>query len=112
MKRPVRTCPKCGATLKYKDIRSGRPFSCPVCHTKLQVPGSYTQWSFWGSIVFETLVLAALGFRGIHLLCAVLVAFVPVLFLEVLFLKYLIPPKVEFYLPKNGSLHLRDGPPS
>jgi hypothetical protein len=56
------------------------------------------------------LVFAALGFRGLHLLSAVLVASVPVLYLEVMFMKYLIPPKIEIYVPKDSTLRLHDGP--
>jgi hypothetical protein len=108
MKLPMRTCVKCGAALKYSEIISAGSFPCPACHTVLQVPDAYRQSAFWGSVVFETLVLAAIGLRGLYLLCAVLVAFVPVLYLEVNFLKYLIPPKIETYLPKDTTLRLRD----
>jgi predicted RNA-binding Zn-ribbon protein involved in translation (DUF1610 family) len=107
-KRPLRTCVKCGAALKYTEIISAGPFPCPACHTLLQVPDSYRQSAFWGSVIFETLLLAALGFRGLYLFCAVLAAFVPVLYLEVNFLKYLIPPKIETYLPKDTTLRLGD----
>ena len=107
-KRPLRTCVKCGAALRYRDIRPAGPFPCPVCHTLLQAPWSYTQWTAWGSIAFAALVLGALGFRGLHLISAVLFASVPVLYLEVFFLKYLIPPRIETYLPKDSTLRLRD----
>lgn len=108
VKRPLRTRVKCGAALKYRDIRPARPFPCPVRHTLLQAPWSYTQWTGWGSIALAALVLAALGLRGYHLLSAVLFASVPVLYLEVFVLKYLIPPRVETYLPKDSTLRLRD----
>lgn len=108
MKRPLRTCVKCGATLKYRDIRPAGPFRCPACHALLQAPGAYTQWTGWGSIALAALVLAALGFRGLHLVAAVLIAFVPVLYVEVMFLKYLIPPKIETYVPKDSTLRLRN----
>jgi hypothetical protein len=106
--RPLRKCVKCGAALKYRDIRPAGPFPCPVCHTLLQAPESYIQWGFWGSISLTALVLAALGFRGLHLLSAVLFASVPILYSVVFFLKYLIAPKIETYLPKSTTLRLRD----
>jgi hypothetical protein len=84
------------------------PFPCPVCHTLLQAPWTYTQWTGWGSIALAALVLAALGFRGLQLLSAVLFASVLVLYSEVFFLKYLIPPRVESYMPKESTLRLRD----
>ena len=108
MKRPLRTCVECGANLKYSDIRPAGPFRCPTCNTLLQAPESYVQWGFWGGISLVAFVLAALGFRGLHLLSAVLFASVPVLYLEVLFLKYLIPPKIETYLPRDATLRIRD----
>jgi ABC-type uncharacterized transport system permease subunit len=76
----------------------------------LQAPESYAQWAGWGSIALAALVLAAFGFRGFRLLSAVLIALVPVLYLEVAFLKYLIPPKIETYLPRVATLRMRDGP--
>lgn len=112
MKRPTRTCVKCGASLRYSEIMPAGPFPCRVCHAQLQASESYTQWTGWGSILVATLVFAALGFRGLYLLCAVLVASVPVVYVAANFLKYLIPPKIETYLPKNTTLDLRGGPPS
>jgi hypothetical protein len=66
----------------------------------------------WGSLLAPALVFAAIGLRGLYLVCAVLIAFVPVLYVTVNFLKYLIPPKIEIYLPKDATLRLRDGPRS
>lgn len=110
MQGPLRTCVRCGAALRHRNIRPAGPFPCPACHTLLQAPESYIQWGFWGGISLAALLLVGLGFRGLHLLSAVLFAVVPVLYLEVFFLKYLIPPKIEAYLPKDSTLRLRDGP--
>jgi hypothetical protein len=68
--------------------------------------------SFWGSILLVTAVLVVLGLRGLSLLYAVLLAIVPVLYIEVNFLKYLIPPRIEIYLPEDATLRLRGGPHS
>ena len=109
MNRPLRTCVKCGASLKYRDIRPAGPFQCPTCRTRLQAAESYAQWTGWGSIAIAGLILAGLGFRGLRLFAALLFAVVPVLYLEVSLLKYLIPPKIETYVPKDSTLRIRDG---
>jgi predicted RNA-binding Zn-ribbon protein involved in translation (DUF1610 family) len=108
MKQVPRTCVECGAILKYSEIISAGGFPCPVCHAKLQVSDSYRQSAFWGSISLTALALAALGLRGLHLICALLIAFLPVVYLEVNFLKYLIPPKLQTYLPKDTTLRLHN----
>lgn len=112
MKRPIRACVKCGAVLNYRSIVTAGPFPCPVCGTRLQASEAYGQWTGWGGVLVSALVFAAMGLRGLRLVCAVLVAFVPVLFVTVNYLKYLIPPKIEIYLPEDATLNLRDGPRS
>ena len=77
----------------------------------LQAADYYAQLIGWGSVVVSALVLAAAGLRGFSLLCAVLVAFVPVLWVAANFVKYVLPPRIEIYLPDDASLRLRDGPP-
>jgi len=110
MGRPIRSCVKCGATLTYDQIREAGPFPCPTCHAQLQAAGYYGHLVGLGSILLATLVFTALGFRGFHLLYAVLAALVPVVFLAMNLVKYVIPPKIEIYLPKDATLNLRDGP--
>jgi hypothetical protein len=108
MQRP--RCVKCGAVLEPKHIVAAGPFPCPVCHTQLQASSTYTQLLGWGSVVVPALVLASLGFRGIQLVCAVLIAFVPILYVAINFIKYLLPPRIEIYLPEDSTLRLRNGP--
>jgi hypothetical protein len=103
-------CTGCGTALAAKDIVAAGPFPCPVCQTQLQASGSYTQLIGWGSAFVSIIVLAALGFRGFRLLCAVLIAFVPVLYVATNFAKYLFPPRIEIYLPEDAALKLRNGP--
>lgn len=59
-----------------------------------------------------TLFFAAIGLRGLHLVGAVLVAFVPVLYVAANFLKHAFSPKIEIYLPEDSTLNLRGGPHS
>jgi|SRR5690348_14289325 hypothetical protein len=65
----------------------------------------------WQSI-FSAVVFGALGFRGLHLLYAILLAWLPIQYIAINFLKFVIPPKIEIYLPKDATLHLRNGPRS
>lgn len=110
MRRSIQPCPKCGEPVRPKDILPAGPFPCPACGTQLQAAETYPQFSFYGSILLDVLVFVALGFRGLRLLLGVLLTFVPVLYLQVNLLKYLIPPRIEVYLPKDSTLRLREGP--
>jgi hypothetical protein len=88
----------------------GRSFPCPSCQTQLQAVESYGQFGVWGGVLVSIIVFYLLGFRGLGLTCAVLIAFMPVVFIVVNFLKYLVPPRIETYLPKDSTLRLRDRP--
>jgi uncharacterized paraquat-inducible protein A len=110
MRRNGVSCIRCGAPLRTRDIKVAGPFSCPACQARLQARESYAQWSFWGSMVTVTALLFIFGFRGLSLLYALLLAAIPTLYVEVNFLKYLIPPRIEDYLPEDATLRLRNGP--
>jgi hypothetical protein len=92
----------------YGDIKLVGPFPCAVCHTLLQAQEFYAPLAFWGAILLISCLLAGVGFRGLALLgVAALVAY-PAAYVGVNYVKYLIPPRVEVYLPKNAELDLRD----
>ena len=112
MKKPVRACVKCGTSLQYNQILAAGPFSCPVCHAQLQVPDAYALWIAVGNLLFSAVVFGTLGFRGLHLLYAILLVWLPIQYIAINFLNFVIPPKIEIYLPKNATLHLRSGPRS
>jgi len=61
-----------------------------------------------GSILLSVFAPAGLGLRGLDLLLAALVALVPVVYLASNLLKYVIPPRIEIYLPEDATLRLRD----
>ena len=63
---------------------------------------SYSRLIGLGCLVFPAIVLRGLGFEGIHLLYATLGSWIPVNVLALNLLKYVIPPKVELYLPKDS----------
>ena len=107
MKR-LQNCVKCGAALTRKEILAAGPFPCPTCHTQLQAPESYGLWVGYGSALLDGLLFWALGVRNLYLVPAVLLAWFPTVYLAVNLLKYVIPQKIEIYLPKDATLRLRD----
>jgi len=110
VKKTVGTCPECGRSLKYREILAAGPFACPVCQAQLQAPDSYGRWIGLGSLLLPVAILGAFGFRGLHLLYAVLLSFLPIDWLALRLVKYVMPPKIEIYLPRETTLRLRSGP--
>jgi len=109
MLRPRRNCPKCGASLKYEDIMAAGPsFACPSCGETLQVPDYYLSLLWTAAIMIPVLVLWAFGLSWPYLILGELVVVYPVVYLALRFVKYIIPPKIETYLPRETELHLRD----
>jgi hypothetical protein len=100
MMRPVRKCPRCNITLRYREILPAGHFSCPVCHVQLQAPKSYAVW---------IAAINALGFRNLHLFWALLLAWWPLEFFFVNAGRYMVPPKVQVAAPEKAvSDVLRD----
>jgi hypothetical protein len=81
-------CPKCGALLKATQIVAAGPFPCPNCNTKLQASSRYGEWIAVGSLALSIVASLVLGFRGFHLLYAVLPLLVVIDFLALNLLKY------------------------
>jgi hypothetical protein len=101
-----RKCTHCGSLLTITAIRAVGPFPCPTCKTLLVASEYYPLLSLIMSFTFVTAMFTSLGFRGSSLVRALLWAFLPVLYLNSNFFKYLIPPKIEIYMP-DTTLHLR-----
>lgn len=99
---------KCGATLTRKEILAAGPFPCPTCYTQLQAAESYGVWVGYGSALMNGLVFWVFGVRSLYLVLAVILAWFPTVCLAVSLVKYVIPPKIEIYLPKDATLRLRD----
>jgi hypothetical protein len=110
MKSLLRSCVVCGNPLKYEEILSAGPFPCPTCNARLQAPKSYGRWIALGSLLLPAVVFWALGFGGLHLLYAILLTWFPVGYLALHLVKYVMPPKIEIYLPEDTRLRLRSGP--
>jgi hypothetical protein len=92
-------CPKCDAPLKPTQIVAAGSFPCPNCGTKLQAPNNYGQWIAVGSLALSVGASLVLGFRGLHLLYAVLVLMVVIDYLAIHLLKYAVPPQVAIAVP-------------
>jgi hypothetical protein len=108
MSRPIRKCPNCGVSLTCQDIRAGGPFPCPECKTLLQATEYYAILTLSTSLLLSGVAFAALGFRGLRLLYALLWGLVPVIYLAANYFKYLIPPKIEPYVPRKKTLRMLD----
>jgi hypothetical protein len=98
MKRTVK-CVSCGRPLRPRDIRAAGPFACPGCGAQLQAPNSYGQWVGSGSLLFSVVASLALGFRGLHLLYAVLSLLIVVDVFAINLSKYVVLPDVEVAIP-------------
>ena len=85
------------------------PFACPICDAKLQADESYGSFIALSNLILSAGVLYKAGFDGFRLLCALPVAWLVIEFVAINFLKYLIPPTIEIYLPKDCTLRIRGG---
>ena len=94
MNRTVK-CVSCGRLLRPRDIRAAGRFPCPGCGTQLQAPNSYGRWVGLGSLLFSVVASFALGFRGLHLLYAVLSLLIVVDVLAINLSKYAVLPNIE-----------------
>jgi hypothetical protein len=108
MRKRVRHCPNCGASLTCKEIRAGGHFPCPACKIQLQASEYYPLWTLLVSLSLAAVVFVVIGIRGIELMYALLIALYPVVYLAANYFKYLILPDVELYVPRNKSLRLFD----
>jgi hypothetical protein len=116
MARPA--CPQCGAELKMEEVeKRSVGFPCPACGIRLQFPDWYLVLTFYGTIAAPPLIFWALGFSWPQFVMAELLLGYPILWLVVHYKKYILRPKLVFYVPRpplggSGSteLHLRDGP--
>jgi len=91
--------------LTARDIQAAGPFPCPSCKLLLTTSEYYPLITLLATLSFAALVFIGLGFRGVSLVHALILAFVPVLFLSANFVKFLILPKIE---PYSTMLNLRD----
>jgi hypothetical protein len=112
MKWLARRCVNCGVLLETTQILAAGRFQCPGCHTWLQAPKSYAHKLGLGNLLFSVVLFRALGLTGLHLVYAVLLAWLPFQYVAANVVKYIIPPEIMIYGSKGTTLGLRDGPHS
>ena len=102
------TCPKCGASLKYKELmRTAVVFPCPACGTQLGFTKWYVNSTFFGTIAAPPLTFWALGFSWPHLVIAELLFGYPILWLVLKYGMYILRPKLVVHAPPMSfSQHL------
>jgi len=98
-KRIVPSCPYCRASLKPGQVLAAGQFPCPDCGTLIQASTSYAAWLGLGNVLFSLTLAAFVGLRGLHLLYAVALAWLPVQFLAINLVKYILPPRIEVAPP-------------
>lgn len=74
---------------------------CPNCGTKLQAPPRYGRWIALSSLGLSIVTSLGLGFRGFHLIYAILLSLVVIDFLALQLVKYAVPPKIEIVVPRT-----------
>jgi hypothetical protein len=108
MKASIRSCVKCGVALRRQEIRAAGPFPCPSCHTQLQAVDSYAHWITVSNLVLATGAFFMFGFRGLHLVFAVLLSWFPLQFLMSTLVPRLLPPRIEIADPRTPFEKLKD----
>lgn len=98
-------CPNCNASLRPWETRGAGNFPCPYCEIQLEAAESYGHWISFGNLALSTAIFFALGFKGLHLVYAVLLAWWPIEFIAVNSLPWLLPPKIQIARPRK---RLRD----
>lgn len=103
MLRAAKKCPRCHAPLPPGEILPVGQFPCRACQTQLQASNSYQIWTVAINTLTCVAIPCVLGFRHLHLVYAVLLAWWPLLFLLVNVGRYMVPPKVEVAAPQKTS---------
>jgi hypothetical protein len=108
-------CPKCGSAIPYLDVRIGfglgyrtNTFECSACKSLLCVSRIYLWFVFLGIVGFSLAITAALRLHIWWLFGVVaLVASQIVALLAGLYVKWLFPPKIQFYISDDLSFTAR-----
>src|SRR5215470_3374657 len=89
------TCPNCGSTLKYTQIRYNKSFNCAVCDQLLFVPRGHVQWLIWRALLASTVALFLYGLRGYALLLGAFLGWLPMLVLDMVLIRPLYPSPIR-----------------
>jgi hypothetical protein len=108
-------CPNCAAAIPYLnvkiDFKTGyktNEFECSACRISLCVSRSYAWCVLVGTLAALVAIILALKALNVRpwwiLVVAALVLWKIVGMLESVYLKWLFPPKIEYYYPDGPSL--------
>jgi hypothetical protein len=79
----------------------------------MQVPGTYGYRIFLGSLLLGLAVSLGFGIRGLDLMYAVLLTWLPIHYVSLRFMKYVVPPTIEPatpHMPLRQALRELKGP--
>jgi hypothetical protein len=107
MIRDFLKCPRCGEQLQ-NNAPVDKPFACVACGTFVRVKVRYGGLLLGLSLLLSSAVAFALKWRGLSLVVASGVSWLPVYFLAQVFANIVAPPGVEFSRPEDLLLHLDD----
>ena len=97
------TCVACSRQLPLAIIKYGRPFECPYCAAEIRVSYRYCLYLGYLSIVAAIVVAFVFGARGLVLLPATVLAFVPANVVLGLIGRKLLPPRTEMIGEEQAS---------
>ncbi len=100
LKSRLPRCPTCGSEFERKFVAINSPFRCPVCGHFLCVPYSYSRSQILVSLVISGFISFFFGARGMNLVLATMLAFLPVLFVMIFWTMHFVPPRLK---PCRGS---------
>ncbi len=100
---PTLRCPLCGAILPSRQFTAKGFMICPSCDGKIRVPRWRNKLVVRGGFVCTIVVSFLLGFRGAHLLAAILLGFLPMVILWAGLLRIIFPMKLEPCTPRDQA---------
>lgn len=109
MRKSSTKCPACGANLTVRQVRAVGVFECPFCETKLEASENYAYWICASSVVVAIALAWAMGFNGLHFVIIAAVFWNLVVAFAINTVQFFILPKLEVWVPDDGSLGLRGG---
>lgn len=86
------------------QYRAGTPWRCPSCSRELRVTRRYLNLTWWGTVCLTLALVFLLGFRGIRLVIAAALFFIPVNLGCTYLLGRIWPPPLELYPSKSETV--------
>jgi ribosomal protein L37AE/L43A len=100
-------CPSCGATMRNDRRKANRPWTCPACSQEFQFSPQYRKVVALGSLLLTVVLLFILELRGLRLLLATLVLWLPVFSISIFLAERIIPPTLQPFRPRVSGPTVR-----